>query len=480
MEKNMKTVFTVFLFSFCHFAVSKILNLEDLPSAVTAYNKQGKNRITSLENFDRYRLQIEGMLSTKQYMIKYKLNRKQFIKKVFGNIDHLPIENLSLAISEWNKQQTEGKSKIASMVKYHAYHNRIHGVLSADVYQVLYEINQVEFTKRVFGNQEYFLSLEKLPQNVEEYNARVPVNTRIFSYSAYIHHYTQIEGALSPKTYRILYNMKNINEFITFLFRSIEHVTPEELPQAIEQYHHKIKFSKIISLSSFGMYRGNIPGVLSFEIYTSLYEITQEEFENLLKKASGIKNLNAVEIERYNNSEEHPANEPPSHHKNNENTPLLTLEQTPKAIIEYNRRKVQDSGSSIGIINSWMDYKQYYGQIPGADSIENLERQYEKKYGTLKRFTTFLFQKPERTLTPIELSRAIANYNSTIDQMEQINDLEDYEIFYYRIIYAPTLEAFKQFAKENWNDLFQEKFGTIDNYVESILIKKSCELSLAS
>ena len=58
--------------------------------------------------------------------------------------------------------------------------------------------------------------------------------------------------------------------------------------------------------------------------------------------------------------------------------------------------------------------------------------------------------------------------------------MEDYEIFYYRILHAPTLEAFKQFAKENWNDLFQEKFGTIDNYVESILIKKSCEWALAS
>ena len=288
----------------------------------------------------------------------------------------MPIENLSSAISKWNKQQTEEHFKITSIAKYNTYCNRIHGVFSNDVYQVLYDINQTEFIKRVFGNYENFLSLEKLPQAIDEYNTRASAKTRIYSYSAYMNHYNQIEGALSPKIYRTLYNMKNINEFIKFLFSNIEHLTPEELPQAIEKYHHKVKFSKIIiSLASFGQNRHNIlGGALSFEIYALIYEITKEDFGDMLAKASGIKSLTTTEIEKYKdnqNNNENPERNTHPVNVNNTNKPLITLEQTPQAIIEYNMQEAKENHNmSMQMINSWNDYKQYYTRILGADSIE--------------------------------------------------------------------------------------------------------------
>ena len=477
----MRAIFIFCLFGLCSLAVSKTLNLDELPSVITVYNQQGKKRITSLEDLNRPNSQIAEALSANQYMKMYHLTRKDFIKRVFGNTYHLPIEKLSSAVSEWNKQQTEGHSKITSIAKFNTECNHIHGVFSSDVYQTLYDINQVEFTKRVFGDQDYFLSLENLPQAIEEYNKNAPENARIYSYGAYTHFHTQIEGTLSLKTYRTLYNMKNTNELIKFLFKNISHLTLEELPPAIEAYHHKVNLSKITSLSSFGRYRNNILGALSFELYEILYETTKEDFEDMLAKASGVKILTPIEIEHYKdnqNSNQNPESKTPPL---NLNTSLLTLEQTPQAIIEYNIREVKENNNiPMQMIHSWNDYNQYYTRIPGADSIENLEKQYKEKNNTLTGFMTFLLSKPESTLTPIELSRAIAQYNSAVDKAEQIIDVEDYEVIYYRILHAPTLEVFKQFANEKWNNLFREKFGTIDNYIESILIKNSCELALAS
>ena len=478
----MKAIFTIFLFSCCHFAFSKTLNLEELPLAITEYNKQETNRITSLEDFNIFYPQIEGALSANQYMKKYNLTKTTFITKVFGSIEHLTPEQLPSILAEWNKQQTDFFMKITSIATYNTHHSHIHGTLSSAVYQILYDINQKEFINRIFGNYEHFLSLEKLPHAVEEYNKYAPVNQKITSHRTYIAYHNRIEGALLPNTYQILHSMSNIKDFTKFLFSRIEHLTLEELPQAIAKYHNRAKFPDTTSLLSFGKHRNNILGALSFDTYKLLYGITEEEFEDMLEKTSGIKSLTAAEIREYEknqNTSGNPERKKPPVKLNNASIPLITLEQTPQAILEYNTREAKESNNmSMQIINSWNDYKQYYKQIPGADSIENLEKQYEKNHNTLKGFTAFLLSKLENTLTPIELSKAIAKYNSEAHTWEQINDVEDYETLYYRILHAPTLEAFKQFTKENWNDLFQKKFGTIDNYIESILITNACESTL--
>ena len=473
----MKAVFISLLLGFCSLAVSKDLNLEELASAITEHNKQGADRITSLEDLNELHLLIEGARSADHYKRRYKLTRVELIKRLFGNIEHLTIEELPQTIINWNLQQeTDGsnhKPAIASAQQYDKYCDDIYGALSYKTYQKLYDITFEEFVHRVFGNSEYFLALEELPQAITEYN-KYAGSRRIHSFETYRERSVHITGALSLGTYQVLNNLDK-TAFIKFVFSRVDHLTLDELPQAVREYHNKIKASKISSLISYGQNHMNIPKALSFNTYRIIYGVTEEEFEDILKSAEFGRNFTAEEIEEYERQQkEESEHHAQSNDTNNEDVPLLTLTDTPQAIMEYNRPDAQNRHVSHPI-NSWVSYEKYHDRIPGADTIRNLEEQFQEEYGTRYGFIEFLLGQKIKTLTPIELSTAISQYNDEASLLEQIGSLEEYEIFSYRIPHAPTLEAFRESVRERWNELFQKKFGTVENYVEFIIVKSTCQ-----
>ena len=468
----MKAIFISLLLCFCSLAVSKNLNLEELALAITEHNKRGVERITSLEDLNDWPSLIEGALSADYYRRKYKLTLGELTRQLFGNIEHLTVEELPQVIANWNLQQKADDSShkpiIISLKQYDKYCDYIDGALSSKTYQTLYDMTYEEFLNRVFGNNKYFLSLEELPQAITEYNKHIG-SKKISSFDTYKQRIAHIKGALHSGMYQVLNNM-NQTEFITFVFSRVDHLTLDELPQAIGEYHNKIKASRINSLASYGRNQVNIQGTLSFKTYQMLYGITEEEFKDILKNAELGRSFTAEEIREYERQQQIHSESS----SDNKNVPLLTLEETQQAIIEYNKPDAQNR-HVLHSINSWFSYEKYHDRIPGTDAIRNLEEEFQEKPGVRYGFIEFLLGQKRKDLTPIELSTAIAKYNSEASLIEQIDSLEEYKIFSYRISHAPTLEVFKESARANWNDLFQEKFGTVDNYVESIIIKLACE-----
>lgn len=319
------------------------------------------------------------------------------------------------------------------------------------------------------------LTLEELPQAIDKYNNRR--GKQITSLQTYRVHAHYIEGALPAKTYQVLHNMDK-EGFTRFIFSRIKHLTPQELPEAIRRYP-TVHDVQITSLPSYKKYYDRIQWALSFNTYQILYNITPEGFEKLMQSATMSKVLTAEEIKEYEKQQkqEQPETRTQPNETSNENTPTLTWEQTAKAVVEHNEPEALKRNGHAFPIDSWSSYTQYHHQIPGADTIQNLEKQYQEEKGTQYGFMESLLGQTRRDLTPIELSKAIAKYNDEVSTVEQIDYLEDYEIFYYRIPHAPTLEAFRKSVTANWNQLFQEKFETIENYIEFIILKNPCQVS---
>lgn len=473
----MKTLIIFCFLCFCSLAVSKILNLEELAAAITQYNKGKEYRITSLEDIDRIRYLIKGSLSVAEYKKKYKLTNEQLTKKIFENVYHLTPEELPQVIVNWNKDQTSfgnTKFKINSILKFNTFCNRIYGVLSSKTYQTLYDITSTEFLHMVFRNNDSFLSLQQLPLAINEYHKHTTAH-HIVSIDTYERYHSDIEGALPRRIYQILNNI-DTKEFVRFVFSRIKHLTPEELLQAIKDYHNKIKSIRVFSLKSYAHNRIYIPGALSLKTYQMLYGVKQDEFKEMLKSVNHIKHFTAEEINEYQKQQEKQHSKLTQGNGNNKNVPFLTMKQTSEAIMAHNS-DVHDRHSMYRI-DSWASYRKHRKKIPGADSIGNLERQYLEEHGTLSGFLPTLLGVQNKTLTPLELSKAIAKYNSEVYLTEQIDYIEDYETLYYRILHAPTLEAFIEYARENWNDQFQDKFGTINKFVEHIIVRNSCMKSL--
>ncbi|MDE0151400.1 MAG: hypothetical protein OXK80_02735 [Bdellovibrionales bacterium] len=479
----MKAILISFLLVFCSLAVSQEpLTLEEIPQAITEYNKRESRSITSLKDLNDMYLLIEGALSTDEYMKRHNLTKRKFIKKVFSQVDHLTPEALAVAIVDWNSKQAFSENKesvINSISRFNTFYNRIYGALSLETYRVLYDLKLSEFLHIVFGignNDDGFASLQQLPQAIARYHSSKGARF-IASAHIYDHYYGDIQGALSRETYQALNNIRK-TEFVQFVFSRIEHLTPEELPQAIKNYHRRVQAVRISSLNSYNQNRSRIPGALSVETYKTLYGVTREQFNKILESINYVKTFTTEEIKEYEREQAQKSKSRTQPDKtNNGNIPTLTWKQTVQAIIEYNKPEAQNgNGHIFHPIDSWASYRKHREGIPGADSVENLERQYLEENKTLSGFTLALLGEEEKTLTPLELSRAIAKYNSEVLATEQIDYIEDYEIFYYRIPHAPTIETFKKYAEELWkgNNQFQEKFRTVDRYVEHVIVSNVC------
>lgn len=487
----MKILIVSFSLIFCSFAVSNepqaigTLNLQELALAITEYNKIGDNRIASLEDLEVSYVLIEGALPPQEYKKQHNLTKEELIKEIFSNVYHLPIKEIPQTIGEWNRDRASPMTlrvTINSLRKYNVFCKRIHGALSSGTYQVLYGISKLEFINVVFGSNEHFLTLTELPSAIETHNGRLKTN-KIVSLDSFRDHHIHIPGALTYEMYKALYGFSR-EEFIQKTFGRMKHLEPkEQLSQAIREFHDKVRSNKIFSLDSYSRYRSEIKGAYSFDTYNVLYEITREEFQEIIESTVFYRTLTAEEFKAYE-QQQRSDREPTTTQTNItsvESIPLLTLEETPQAVISYNRQKTQQNGlSNNHLIDSWGSYRKYHERIPGADSPENLEKQHLEEYGTLRGFSESLLGQQRKDLSPIELSQAIAKYNSEVYMTEQIDYVEDYGIWYYRIPHAPTLEAFEEFARENWNDSFQDRFGTVKKYVESILLNNSCEKAVGT
>ncbi len=478
--ENMKAFIVSFLLGFCSLAISNTLSLDELSLAITEHNKRGQNRITSLEALNTFHSFIPGTLSADEYKEQYNLTNAELTQEIFGNIYHLTLEDLPKAIVKWNIGKVDprlSESRINSLKKYDTFGQHIQGALAVKTYLALHGINKKELTKMLFGNSKYFVTLEELPEAIDQYNNPLRIN-KIVSFDTLSQYYHLIERALSPETYRILHDIDK-TEFIKYVFSRVTHLHPDELPHSIEEYHNRLRSNKILSFANYSRHRSHIKGALSFDTYNILYGITREQFEALINSVVLNRNYTDSEIKEYEQTQAELELGSHSHTtRHSQQETILTLEQTPQAIEGYNKLSINNK-LAYPPINSWASYKKHSYLIPGADAIANLEKQYKDKHGTLHGFLEFLLGKPKKILTPQELSQAIAKYNSEMNVLEQIDEyIQNYEIFYYRVLHAPSLEEFKQYAKDHWNELFQKKFGTVDKYVEFIILVNSCEMTM--
>ena len=121
---------------------NKTLTLEQLPSAIEEHNKQKHGQITSFERYQKYHHRIEGALSFEEYQTSHEITEEEFVRKVFGSMEHLTPNQLSDTIREFRTKQG---ARISTLPTYRLLFTQIKGALTPETYQTLYGITEEEF-----------------------------------------------------------------------------------------------------------------------------------------------------------------------------------------------------------------------------------------------------------------------------------------------------------------------------------------------
>ncbi len=123
------------------------LTLEQLPNAIEQYNERKRTHfILSFERYQKYHHLIQGALSFEEYQTSHEMTEQEFVKKVFGNMEHLTLDQLFDTIREFKTAQG---MRITSPSTYRTLHTQIKGAFSFETYQTLYGITAEEFLKTI-------------------------------------------------------------------------------------------------------------------------------------------------------------------------------------------------------------------------------------------------------------------------------------------------------------------------------------------
>jgi len=465
--------------------ISYLLTLEQLPKSIEEYNKRATEKINSLidlhflyygsrirsPNYTRRPDHIRHdnfAISYKSYQILYGISEEEFVKQVFGNVEHFTPEQLSTTIEQYNRSSLWGTDKIISLKFYKKKYSNFYGFFAPEIYQTLYDITEEEFVKQVFRNMEHFTP-EQLPNAIEEYNKDIEehkANKKITSLDFdamkssgtidMLQH--ELYGLFSAETYETLYGIPK-EELARLVFGNIEHLTLKQLSKAIEEirlshYDKKVtSYSSPVfsdaslralvspnnaSLENYGAYHYYIKGALAFETYQALYGISEEEFIELLSRSTKTKQ-STVSI----SSRKTPVT--------NNKIENLTLEQLPNSIEKHNKERKS-------FITSFERYQKYNHLIPGALSFEEYQTSHEI---TEEDFVRKIFGSMEH-LTPNQLSNAIRKHNNT--RNTKIISFSVYQQHYTQIPGAFPFET------------YETLYGvTKEDFIK--LIKNRCEIT---
>ena len=499
---------------YCLLTVSKTafgtdyLTIEQLPSAVKQHNSHKvKQKITSLHTYRVFRHHIEGALSIEDYQTRYGVTREDLAKKIFGNMEHLSLEQLPNSITKHNTTNSHMITSLASYIGFYPYY--IKGALAPETYQILYGITEEEFVKQVFGSMEH-LSLEQLPNAITKYNTAN--SKKIISLASYIGFHPYIRGALALETYQILYGISE-EKFVKQVFGSMEHLSLEQLPNAITKYNttnRNMTFSHMItSLASYIGFHLYIEGALTPETYQILYGISEEKFvkqvfgsmehvtpsqpsrsieEDFLRRIKGMIRGRRNTSNHFYNIFNHIRDK---HNESNSDILVFapetyqtlygvsarellkqffkkagvdfTLDQLPRILEEYNN----NAEKKITSLSSYNDFESNSKNISDIDLTPTF-KDYQWLYGVSKEeFVKQVFGNMEH-LSLEQLPNAITKHNTTNSHM--ITSLASYIDIHpytkgalalapetYQILYGITEEEFVKQVFGNMEHLFLEQ-----------------------
>ena len=438
------------------FGTEEYLSLDQLPKIIEEYNKRSKEKITSIKLYNESYRQISQntdtiTLPSKAYQVLYGITEEDFIKLVFGNMEHLTLEQLPTAVEQQNRNSFS-TDKIASFNSYNKEHIHLYGALAFETYQALYGITEEDFIKLVFGNIEH-LTPEQLPNAINQHNNSASTSDRINSFLNFTDNTDKnwqefeefsdwiilmsklkniLYGALTFETYQVLYGIAE-EDFIKLVFGNMEHIPLDELSGAIEKHNHERRDKKITSLQSYYRYHIQIKGTLDFETYQMLYGVTEEQF---IKKA-GFRKSTAKR-------------KSPPITKRDKETKYLTLEELPKAIEEHNKKR-------NSFITSFERYQKHHHRIEGALSFEEYQASHEM---TEEEFVRKVLGSMEH-LTPNQLSTAIREHNN--QRSTKITSFSVYQMHYTQIPGALPFETYKTLygvTKEDFVKLIKNRCET--------------------
>ena len=401
-------------------------------------------RVHSIDAYRNFHHRVEGALALETYQILYGISEEEFVKKVFGNMKHLTPDQLprviekttdTFSIKSMRKRDQDTSDPIDQYNRHHTdyYSTSNPQAFSFEIYQILYGITEEEFVETAIGGIRP-LTLDQLPKAIEEHNeekyrSKHPyVITSLDSYSLdpYRRHYSQITGLALPfGDYQVLYGITE-EEFVKKVFGNMKHLTPDQLPQAIDEYNKraiKIRIGTIISLDSYIKEHHSIEGAFAPETYQILYGITEEEFVELVSRSTRTGRSTAGSLSR----------KAPETNNKVEN---LTLDQLPTAIEEHNKKR-------YGQITSFERYQKHHHYIEGALSFKDYQTLHEI---TEEEFVKQVFGNMEH-LTPSELTDAIrafteskvhkslgivsySTYRGRFTQIPGALNIETYQILY--------------------------------------------------
>ena len=122
------------------------LSLEQLPSSIKEHNKKRKGLITSFERYQKHHLLIPGALSFEEYQTLYGITEEDFVKQVFGSMEHLTPNQLPTAIRKNNDQSL---TTITYFSSYQLHYTQIPGAFPFETYETLYGVTEEDFFKLI-------------------------------------------------------------------------------------------------------------------------------------------------------------------------------------------------------------------------------------------------------------------------------------------------------------------------------------------